>query len=51
MLDELGEMDDPSILTRKDIKTQSRKIVEQFDNPHGQLQGYTQPSFIKHKCF
>lgn len=51
MLDELGEMDDPSILTRKDIKTQSRKIVEQFDNPRALLQGPSQPNFIKHKCF
>lgn len=51
MLDELEDLDDPSVLTRKDIKTESQRIVDLYDNPQRMFQDNGGPKFKKHKCF
>lgn len=51
MLDELSEVDDPSVPTRKDIKAESKRIVDQFEDPRAMFRGPTGPQFKKHKCF
>lgn len=51
MLDELEDMDDPSVKTRKDIKADSQRIVDIYDNPQRMFQDDKGPKFKKHKCF
>ncbi|KAG8293312.1 hypothetical protein J6590_020920 [Homalodisca vitripennis] len=38
MLDELEDMDDPDVLTRKDIKAESKRLVELYDNPRAMFE-------------
>ncbi|XP_046682784.1 uncharacterized protein LOC124369092 [Homalodisca vitripennis] len=51
MLDELEDMDDPDVLTRKDIKAESKRLVELYDNPRAMFEDQGGPKFKKHKCF
>lgn len=51
MLDELEDLDDPSVKTRKDIKADSQRIVDIYDNPQRLFQDDKGPKFKKHKCF
>uniref|UniRef100_A0A1B6MR43 Uncharacterized protein n=1 Tax=Graphocephala atropunctata TaxID=36148 RepID=A0A1B6MR43_9HEMI len=51
MLDELEDMDDPDVLTRKDIKAESKRLVELYDNPRAMFEDQGGPKYKKHKCF
>uniref|UniRef100_A0A1B6ENF8 Uncharacterized protein n=3 Tax=Cuerna arida TaxID=1464854 RepID=A0A1B6ENF8_9HEMI len=51
MLDELEDMDDPDVMTRKDIKAESKRLVELYDNPRAMFEDQGGPKFKKHKCF
>jgi hypothetical protein len=50
MLDELEDMDDPNVPTRKFIKSESQRIVDMFNDPRAMFE-VAPIKYKKHACF
>lgn len=51
MLNDLEDMDDPSVPTRKDVKAESKRLVDMFDDPRAMFDTDDGPKYKRHKCF